>query len=179
MSKLAQNIPDTDGINFYTTDADLAFLLQQHLSVQEFELAHPLLIHMGEVASQEMDPLAEIANRQGPVLVQYDKYGQRIDHVVFHPAYHQLERIAYEDFAIAACCHRAGALGWPGRVPQPVKFALAYLGMQAESGVFCPVTMTMLSPVSSNVTPANPFNSAFYPALLPSLWPISNKGPCF
>jgi len=33
-------------------------------------------------------------------------------------------------------------LGWPGRIPQPVKFALGYLGMQAESGVFCPVSMT-------------------------------------
>ena len=33
-------------------------------------------------------------------------------------------------------------MGWPGRVPQPVKFALGYLGMQAESGVFCPVSMT-------------------------------------
>jgi alkylation response protein AidB-like acyl-CoA dehydrogenase len=27
-------------------------------------------------------------------------------------------------------------------VPQPVKFALGYLGMQAEAGVFCPVSMT-------------------------------------
>jgi alkylation response protein AidB-like acyl-CoA dehydrogenase len=62
--------------------------------------------------------------------------------VIFHPAYHELERITYEEFAIAACSHCEGALGWPGRVPQPVKFALGYLGMQAESGVFCPVSMT-------------------------------------
>src|SRR5258707_6557136 len=43
---------------------------------------------------------------------------------------------------MAACCHREEALGWPGKVPQPVKFAMGYLGMQAESGVFCPVSMT-------------------------------------
>ncbi|HLX57503.1 MAG TPA: acyl-CoA dehydrogenase family protein [Ktedonobacteraceae bacterium] len=139
---MAEIMPDTSGINFYTADADLAFLLKRHLSEEDYERAQSILTHLGSVASCEMDELAEEANRQGPALVQYDKKGQRVDEVVFHSAYHELERIAYEDFAIAACCHREGALGWPGRVPQPVKFALGYLGMQAESGVFCPVSMT-------------------------------------
>ena len=135
-------MPDTRGINFYSADPDLSFLLRGHLSAEDYERAQRILTEMGAVASQKMDELAEIANRQGPVLVQYDKKGRRVDEVIFHPAYHELEHIAYQDFAIAACCHREGALGWPGRVPQPVKFALGYLGMQAESGVFCPVSMT-------------------------------------
>ena len=135
-------MPDTEGINFYSVDHDLAFLLRRHLSTEEFEQAQPVLTHLGSVASREMDELAMEADRAVPELVQFDKKGQRIDEVVFHPAYHELERIAYEDFAIAACSHREGALDWPGRVPQPVKFALGYLGMQAESGVFCPVSMT-------------------------------------
>src|SRR5579883_1759908 len=141
-SELDNLMPDTDGINFYSADADLAFLLKQCLSEEDYAQAQPILTRMGAVASCEMDELAEVANRQGPVLVQYNKRGERVDEVVFHPAYHALERIAYEDFAIAACCHREDALGWHGRVPQPVKFALGYLGMQAESGVFCPVSMT-------------------------------------
>src|SRR3989442_2180488 len=139
---LTDLMPDARGLNFYTVDPDLTFLLERHLSAEDNERAQPPLTDMGAVASQKMDQLAELANRQGPTLVQFDKRGQRIDEVVFHPAYHELERIAYQDFAIAACCHREGALGWPGRVPQPVKFALGYLGMQAESGVFCPVSMT-------------------------------------
>ncbi len=139
---LTNLMPATEGINFYTADPDLAFLLRQLLSEEDSERVQGLLTAMGQVASGKMDDLAEVANREGPVLVQYDKYGQRIDKVVFHPAYHELERIAYEDFAIAACCHREDALGWSGRVPQPVKFALGYLGMQAELGVFCPVSMT-------------------------------------
>jgi len=142
MSELTTSMPDTTGINFFTADLDLSFLLRQHLSAGDYERAQKLLARMGAVASGRMDALADVANRQGPQLVQYDKRGQRIDEVVFHPAYHELERIAYEEFAIAACTHREGSLGWPGRVPQPVKFALAYLGMQAESGVFCPVSMT-------------------------------------
>jgi acyl-CoA dehydrogenase len=142
MLEFSRFMPDTSGINFYSADPDLSFLLRRHLSAEDDHRAQPILVEMGTVASQKMDELAEIANRQGPVLMQYDKRGQRVDEVIFHPAYHELERIAYQDFAIAACSHREGALGWPGHVPQPVKFALGYLGMQAESGVFCPVSMT-------------------------------------
>ena len=142
LTNLTDLMPDTSGINFFTADPDLSFLLQRHLSEEDYERALLILTDMGAVASQRMDELAQIANRQGPVLKQFDKRGQRVDEVIFHPAYHELERIAYQDFAIAACSHRDGASGWPGKVPQPVKFALGYLGMQAEAGVFCPVSMT-------------------------------------
>jgi alkylation response protein AidB-like acyl-CoA dehydrogenase len=76
-----------------------------------------------------------------------------------------LERIAYQDFAIAACCHREGALGWPGRVPQPVKFALGYLGMQAESGVFCPVSMTDALARALERYASEPLKRRFLPSL--------------
>ena len=142
MQELTNLMPDTDGINFFSADPDLSFLLRWHLSAEDYERAQTILTEMGAMASQKMDSLAEAANRQGPVLMQFDKKGQRVDEVVFHPAYHELERIAYQDFAIAACSHRDGALGWQGHVPQPVKFALGYLGMQAEAGVFCPIAMT-------------------------------------
>ncbi len=164
-SNLTDLMPDTRGMNFYTADPDLAFLLERHLSQADNERAQSILTNMGAVASEHMDTLAELANRQGPTLVQFDKRGQRIDEVVFHPAYHELERIAYQDFAIAACSHRAGALGWPGRVPQPVKFALGYLGMQAESGVFCPVSMTdALARVMERYA-SEPLKRRFLPAL--------------
>lgn len=131
-------MPDTGGINFYSVDHDLAFLLRRHLAAHEFERAQPILMRLGLVASREMDELAAVADRARPTLTQFDRKGQHIDEIVFHPAYHELERIAYEDFAIAACCHREGAMGWPGRVPQPIKFALGYLGMQAEIGYLLP-----------------------------------------
>src|SRR5229473_158329 len=158
-------MPDTRGINFYSADPDLSFLLREHLSGEDYERARGILAEMGAVASQKMDELAEIANRQGPVLVQYDKRGQRVDEIIFHPAYHELERIAYQDFAIAACCHREGALGWPGRVPQPVKFALGYLGMQAESGVFCPVSMTDALARALERYASEPLKRRFLPSL--------------
>src|SRR5258707_2857429 len=142
MLEPANLMPDTSGINYYSADPDLSFLLRRHLSAEDYERAQGILTEMGAVASQKMDELAEIANRQGPVLVQYDKRGQRVDEVVFHPAYHELERIAYQDFAIAACCHREGALGWRGHWPPPVKFAHGYLGISARYSVFCRRTRT-------------------------------------
>ena len=165
IADLSRQIPDTRGINFYTADPDLSYHMRQSLSTEDFERAQGILSRMGEVASQRMDELAQVANRQGPVLIQYDKRGQRIDEVVFHPAYHELERIAYEDFAIAACTHREGALGWPGKVPQQVKFALGYLGMQAEAGVFCPVSMTDALARVLERHASEPFRRRFLPAL--------------
>src|SRR5215470_12341084 len=165
MPEPAELMPDTRGINFYSADPDLSFLLREHLSAEDYERAQRILTAMGAVASQKMDELAEIANRQGPVLAQYDKRGQRVDEVIFHPAYHELERIAYQDFAIAACSHREGALGWPGRVPQPVKFALGYIGMQAESGVFCPVSMTDALARAIERYASEPLKRRFLPAL--------------
>ncbi|TMC35343.1 MAG: DNA alkylation response protein [Chloroflexi bacterium] len=165
IADLSRQMPDTSGINFYTADPDLSYHMRQSLSTEDFERAQGILSRMGEVASQRMDELAQVANRQGPVLIQYDKRGQRIDRVVFHPAYHELERIAYEDFAIAACTHREGALGWPGKVPQQVKFALGYLGMQAEAGVFCPVSMTDALARALERHASEPFRRRFLPAL--------------
>ena len=142
MQELSNLMPETEGINFFSADPDLSFILKRHLSTEDYERAESILTKMGSTASQKMDSLAEEANRQGPVLMQFDKKGNRVDEVIFHPAYHELERIAYQDFAIAAGSHREGALGWKGRIPQPIKFALGYLGMQAEAGVFCPIAMT-------------------------------------
>jgi acyl-CoA dehydrogenase len=165
IADLSRLIPDTSGINFYTADLDLSYHMRQSLSTEDFERAQRILSRMGEVASRRMDELAQVADRQGPVLIQYDKRGQRVDEVVFHPAYHELERIAYQDFAIAACTHREGSLGWPGKVPQQVKFALGYLGMQAEAGVFCPVSMTdALARVFERYA-SKPLKQRFLPAL--------------
>ena len=133
MQELSNLMPRTEGINFFSANPDLSFILKRHLSIENYERAEVILTEMGAVASQKMDSLAEEANRQGPVLKQFDKKGARVDEVIFHPAYHELERIAYQDFAIAAGSHREGALGWNGRIPQPIKFALRLYGYAGRS----------------------------------------------
>src|SRR5258708_17327619 len=105
MSDLSHLMPDSSGVNFYTADLDLSFLLCRYLSIDEQAHAQAILTKMGATASERMDELAALANREGPVLQQFDSRGQRVDVDIFHPAYHELERIAYEEVAIAACTH--------------------------------------------------------------------------
>ena len=94
------------------------------------------------MASERLDALSVEANKHVPQLLNFDKRGQRVDEIVFHPAYHELGHVFYEQFGIAAMSYRDGVLGWPSEVPHLVKFALAYIGNQAESGIFCPLSMT-------------------------------------
>ncbi len=159
-------MPDTRGVNFYDADPHLAFLLRRMLPAADLARAEPHLRALGSLASEQIDALSYEANKYTPQLITHDKRGNRVDEIVFHPAYHEMGRIFYEQFAIAAMSYRDGVLGWPerasdqreregrgpaeasapgrrpGRVPHLVKFALAYLGNQAESGIFCPLSMT-------------------------------------
>jgi alkylation response protein AidB-like acyl-CoA dehydrogenase len=159
-------MPDTRGVNYYDADPHLAFLLRRMLPPADFARAEPHLRALGKLAGERLDSLAAEANKHLPQLINFDKRGQRVDEIVFHPAYHELGRVFYEQFGIAAMSYRDGVLGWPERAsdqrerewpnperpsapgrrpergPHLVKFALAYIGNQAESGIFCPLSMT-------------------------------------
>jgi alkylation response protein AidB-like acyl-CoA dehydrogenase len=138
----ADGMPTTRGMNFYLADPNLAFVCATIMAPADFERARPHLVAMGEVAGGELDALAAVADRNPPALRAYDERGRRVDEVVRHPAYEAMERLAFERFGLAAMSHREGVLGWPGRVPHTVKYALSYLFSQAEFGLLCPVSVT-------------------------------------
>lgn len=139
---IAAQMPDTAGLNFFAADLNLRFALAMRLPAEDYELAVPLLEEAGAVAGGELDQLARQAEAHPPRLIQYDPRGERIDEVEFHPAYHAMERIAFERFGLAAVSHRPGLHGWRGTMPPVVKYALSYVLIQAEFGLFCPVNMT-------------------------------------
>jgi len=117
--------------------------MRQSLSTEDFERAQGILSRMGEVASQRMDELAQVANRQGPVLIQYDKRGQRIDRVVFHPAYHELmARSAHAGVHNSTWTAQGKPAGAAAEVVRAAKF---YIASQVETGHLCPITMTRAS----------------------------------
>ncbi|MDA8370374.1 MAG: acyl-CoA dehydrogenase family protein [Nocardiopsaceae bacterium] len=78
----------------------------------------------------------EQANTNEPVLRTHDRYGNRIDEVDFHPAWHVLTDIAisYGLHAAPWAEDRAGA-----HVARAAKF---YVWSQVESGHGCPISMT-------------------------------------
>ncbi len=77
-----------------------------------------------------------LANKHLPEFQPHNRFGQRIDQVDYHPAYHQLMQTAIE----AGHCH----LPWTS--PQPgahlVRAAIAVLHNHADPGSGCPLTMT-------------------------------------
>ena len=77
-----------------------------------------------------------LANENKPVLRTHDRYGNRIDEVDFHPAWHQLMRMGVE--------HELHSLPWTSEEPfaHTARAALYMTAMQAEAGFACPITMT-------------------------------------
>jgi alkylation response protein AidB-like acyl-CoA dehydrogenase len=129
-------------VNLYREDRNLRFVLARALPAAQVAVAEPVLDELGRAAGDELDRLAATADRSPPVLRPLDRRGERVDEIVHHPAYHELERAAFERFALAAASHRPGLHGFEGPVPHVVKYAMTYLFAQAEFGVLCPVNMT-------------------------------------
>lgn len=128
--------------SFADADPALRPLLDRILSAEDRSRAEPALAELGELAAGELDRLAFTANANPPRLIFYAPDGERVDEVEYHPAYERMSEIAFGRFGLAAMSHRPGLLGWPGRVPHVVKYALSYLFVQAEFGLACPVSMT-------------------------------------
>ncbi len=84
----------------------------------------------------EMRDWAEAANRHPPELLNFDRWGRRLDEVRFHPSYHALMREAAE--------HRIAALAWAPQQPGSHVAHAAALALfsQVEQGVMCPFSMT-------------------------------------
>ena len=81
--------------------------------------------------------LGRQANENPPVLRTHDRYGNRIDEVEFHPAWHELMRIGDRARAPRRC---RGAT----RSPAPTSPArrCSCCCSQAEAGLGCPISMT-------------------------------------
>jgi len=138
----AHPIPDRHGQNLYTTDTELHGLLALYLPADLLRHLQPHLERLGALAGGPLDELAGTADRNPPLLKQRTRTGVDEQKVIKHPAYVEMERLALSEFGLAAISHRDETLGWKGRMPPLVKYALTYLFVQAEFGLCCPVSMT-------------------------------------
>lgn len=134
--------PDCRGLNFYDIDRSFDELLR--LRLPEEVLAHikPYLQELGGIAGDRLDELAMTADRQQPVLRTRTRYGANEDWVEYHPAYREMEKIAFCDFGIHAMSRTENVLNWPKRFLPLAKYAFQYLFVQAEFGLMCPVSVT-------------------------------------
>ncbi|MFJ6015475.1 acyl-CoA dehydrogenase family protein [Streptomyces sp. NPDC092952] len=88
------------------------------------------------VGSGDFQDATELAHTSPPVLHTHDRYGNRIDEIAFHPAYHEIIG--------AAVAHGTHTSGWADPKPGAAvaRAASFMLFAQIEPGHACPMSMS-------------------------------------
>jgi alkylation response protein AidB-like acyl-CoA dehydrogenase len=134
--------PDCAGMDFHAADRGLRDLLAIYLPGPVLDRLTPHFQRLGQLAGGRLDELARIADRHAPVLHVRDRFGRDEDWIEYHPAYREMEQIAFGDFQFHAMSHRSGVLGMDRPLPPAAKYAFQYLFVQAEFGLMCPISVT-------------------------------------
>ncbi|HMT05843.1 MAG: acyl-CoA dehydrogenase family protein [Solirubrobacterales bacterium] len=122
-----------ENINLYEIDRPL----QEAVRREGAGWAEDRIRALGEICGRPDIQLAgRDANEFPPRLKAFDQFGNRIDEVEFHPAWHQLMNLGIE--------HDLHALPWrePGVGANVARAALFSQLTQVEAGVGCPISMT-------------------------------------
>lgn len=134
--------PLYDGINLYSSDR----ALQTAIDAEGASGFHDSLSQLGaELGSHEQFEQARLANTHLPILKTHDEFGNRIDIVEFHPAYHHFFALSKREGIHSG---QYEALLGQGPVAPGLGVARAarhYMVIQVEAGHICPITMTHAS----------------------------------
>ncbi len=125
--------PILENYNLFASDTALCEAMKANGGAWNDEHARKF----GEILGRsETLELGNLANKNPPVLRTHDRFGNRLDTVEFHPAYHELMRIGIENetHSLAWTSERNGAY--------VARSALAFLKQQVDEGTSCPLTMT-------------------------------------
>jgi putative acyl-CoA dehydrogenase len=154
LSKARQFLADTHEVvnvsrelgdyNMYLQDA----ALHEAVRREGAAWAHDDLIAFGKlVGAADYRALGALANRFAPELETHDRFGNRVDLVTFHPAYHALMKTSIE--------HGLHSSPWaePGPGAHVARAARTYMHAQVEAGHGCPITMTFAAVPSLRTTP--------------------------
>ena len=124
--------PPLRGYNLYSEDAPLMEAVER----EGADWAEGRLRSLGERLGGDPLDWGAMANENPPVLRTHDRFGNRIDEVDFHPAWHWLLGLAIE--------HGLHSLPW--REPRPgahvARAAMFIVYSQVEAGTGCPISMT-------------------------------------
>ncbi len=117
----------------YATDLPL----QEALAREGAAWAQAEVARHGPIAGGELMQLGFAANENKPKFKPFDRYGNRIDEVEFHPAWHRIMELAMGSGVHSFAWRNEKKAG-----AHVARAAMGYLGGQAESGTGCPLTMT-------------------------------------
>ena len=137
----ARHIPPPDMSDWYTPDEHLRWLTRRLVGEAVWPVADTALQELGTLVPQRIEQLARTADRNPPVLRQYNARGERIDEIEFHPAYKELERTVL-GFGAVRAPFTTGWRGLPARAPRPLVSATLYMFLQADQAITgCPIGM--------------------------------------
>ena len=124
--------PPLEGYNVFSTNRPLVEATEREGAGWVSERAAAL----GELIGGEPLRWGVLANENPPKLRTHDRYGNRIDEVEFHPAWHELMRMGVEN--------ELHSLPWTSGEPHAhtARAALYMTAIQCEAGFACPITMT-------------------------------------
>jgi putative acyl-CoA dehydrogenase len=125
--------PPLEGVDVYASNTPLVEAVTREGAEWVSERASALGRIVGGEPQQQW---GRLANENKPVLRTHDRYGNRIDEVEFHPAWHKLMQLGVE--------HELHSLPWTSDEPfaHTARAAMYMTAMQAEAGFACPITMT-------------------------------------
>jgi len=139
-----QSVPLED-YDTFAADRPLAEALEREGAAWATGRAHAL----GEIAgSAEILAAGREANLHKPVFRPFDRFGNRVDEVDYHPSYHRFMHLAVE--------HELHALPWRPEAEASAHVARAALFMtlsRAEPGHGCPISMTYSAVPALRATP--------------------------
>jgi len=158
--------PILENYNLFASDAALQTAVEAGGGAWNNARAEEFGAILGKAETLE---LGNLANVNTPVLKTHDRFGNRLDAVEFHPAYHALMRIGIENetHSLAWTSERSGAY--------VARSALAFLKQQVDEGTSCPLTMTFAVVPSLKIEPeiaaewlprvlSNEYDERFIPA---------------
>lgn len=137
-------VPPLTSYNLFLTDHVLGDAVEREGAAWSV----PQLTELGQfLGAEEAQRWGFDANENLPVLHTHDRYGNRRDEVIFHPAWHSLMRTSVE--------HRLHSLPWveSRNGAHVARAALLMLTAQNEAGHTCPISMTFSSVAALRAEP--------------------------
>ena len=130
--RAANQPPPLEGYDLFSENRPLVEALRREGAAW----AEERCVAFGRLVGGEPLELGRLANEHPPALRTHDRFGNRIDEIEFHPAWHALLRLGVENGLHALPWHEPQLGAHVARAAMFVTLA------QAEAGVGCPLSMT-------------------------------------
>src|SRR5438046_336150 len=141
MGRVDGSMPSLLPENSWHAEPTLRAVLTSWLRPRALAWAEPALIEMGRAAVDELQALGDACERQPAALRAFDGWGDRIDEVIYPPAWRELAAVAAQA-GLVASPYETQTLARAGAEARLVQAALSYLFAPSTATYLCPVAMT-------------------------------------